>query len=115
LATSCAHRLQDGRIAERLGIRRRVVGLILDRVGLGIANGQLAELVVVEERQRKLTDLHGVLTQGAKGSAGKIGSQRTTASASAWSNRISSSFQNALDASLGLRSRIRSSQRRASS
>ena len=70
---------------------------------------------IVEERQRKFTDLHGVLTQGAKGSAGKIGSQRTTASASARSNRISSSPQNADGSRLGPGSRNRSSQRRASS
>src|SRR5262249_33611639 len=43
---------------------------------LHIRTHRLAELVIVQARQRKLTDWHGVLTQGAKGSAGKIGSQR---------------------------------------
>jgi hypothetical protein len=95
--------------------RTRVRPLILDRVGLGIANGELAELVIVEVRQRKLTDLHGVLTQVAKGSLGKSGSQRTTASASARSKRISSPSQNADGSRLGRGSRNRSSQRRASS
>jgi hypothetical protein len=41
-----------GRIAERLGIRRPAVGLILDRVGLEVANGRLAEFVIAKERQR---------------------------------------------------------------
>src|SRR5262249_16932257 len=86
--------------------------LLSEPHALHIRTHGLAELVIDKERQRKLTDLHGVVTQGAKGSAGKIGSQRTTASASARSNRNSSSPQKALEA---CRPRNRPSQRRASS
>ena len=84
-------------------------------VRLDLVAGWALSRVTVPMIGRPHDLVHGVLTQGAKGSAGKIGSQRTTASASARSNRISSSPQNALGASLGLRSRNRSSQRRASS
>ena len=63
----------------------------------------------------KVGVLHGLLTQGVKASAGKIGSQRTTVSASVRSKRTSSSAQKADESRSGLRSRNWSSQRRASS